>query len=81
MKQNEEEEKKTKGPRRLLGYNPFSACTRSRYSNLYRDTGLGRLSLARVWGTHGRPIYGRLGHDTGHDTAGSARAAVLVDCV
>ena len=53
---------------RLPGYCPFLACTGSRYNNLYRDTGLGRLAWARVRGAHGRPRYGRLGHDTGHDT-------------
>ena len=68
--------RKKKGARRLLGYCPFSVCTGSRYSNLYRDTGLGRLAWAyRDTG---------LGHDTandtakgGHDTVGSARARGL----
>ena len=30
-----------------LGYCPFSVCTGSRYRELYRDTGLGRLAWAR----------------------------------
>ena len=78
MKKKNDEKK---GAGRLLGYCPFSVCTGSRYNNLYRDTGLGRLAWARVRGTHGRPRYGWLGHNTahdtakgGHDTAGSARA-------
>ena len=79
-----------------LGYCPFffSKCE-SQYSKLYCDTGLDRQGLgdgpgrARARkgvqgvhkGAHGRPRYGRLGHDTahdmakgGHDTAVSARA-------
>ena len=51
------DEKKKKGAGRLLGYCPFSVCTGSRYNNLYRHTGLGRLALAQ---------------GIGHDTAGWA---------
>ena len=42
MKKNDE---KKKDCRLLLGYCPFSACTRSRYSNLYRDAKAGKAGL------------------------------------
>ena len=65
-----------------MGYCPFffSKCE-SQHSKMYCDTGLDRQGLgerpghaagARK-GAHGQPRYSRLGHDTGHDTAGSAR--------
>ena len=55
------------------------------------ETGLGAQQACRGLqgahrGAHGRPRYGRLGHDTGHDTtkgghdtAGRARARGLAD--
>ena len=55
-KKNDGKKKKEKeSAGRLLGYCPFSVCTGSRYSNFYRDTGLGRLAWAQ---------------GIGHDTAG-----------
>ena len=51
-----------------MGYCPFSVCAGSRYRRLYRDTArLGRAGEAGL-GAGDRPRYGRLGHDTTHDT-------------
>ena len=65
----------------------------SQYNKLYCDTRLDRHDLGdrlgSARGAHGRSGYGRLGHDTGHDTANGghdiamqlARATWLMDCV
>ena len=71
-------EKKMLQEARMVYYPNFSKYE-SQYSKLYCDTGLDRHGLgdkpgraAGVQGVrrsaHGRPRYGRLGHDTGHDT-------------
>ena len=63
-----------------LAYCPFFSKCESQYNKLYCDTGLDKQGLGdgprraagtqgRARGAHGRPRYGRLGHDTAHDTA------------
>ena len=69
MKQNEEEnDEKKKRCRLLLGYCPFSACTGSRYSNLYHDTEAGKAGLGAARGPrHGQDsttTWSSLHHDT-----------------
>ena len=69
---------KKKGAVRLQGYCPFSACTESRYSNLYHDTWLGRRGLGSARGPrHGRAcatIRPSEGHDKADLCAGRAAA-------
>ena len=76
MRKKNSVKKKKKHCRLLLGYCPFSACTGSRYSNLYRNTEAGKAGLARgachdtnfvSW--LGAAFVSQYGCDTGWDMA------------
>ena len=57
--------KKKKRCRLLLGYCPFSACTGSRYNNLYRDIEAGKAGLGAARGPrHGQDSATSLRYDT-----------------